>query len=61
MNKDWRSRWFADKRSFGKLLKEDIEIPEEEEDKRKAAKELGITHQTLYNKIAEFGLGSDGE
>lgn len=26
MNRDWRSRWFADKRSFGKLLKEDIEI-----------------------------------
>ena len=26
LNKDWRSRWFADKRSFGKLLKEDIEI-----------------------------------
>jgi small subunit ribosomal protein S3 len=26
VNKDWRSRWFADKRDFGKLLKEDIEI-----------------------------------
>jgi small subunit ribosomal protein S3 len=26
VNKDWRSRWFADKRNFGKLLKEDIEI-----------------------------------
>ena len=26
LNKDWRSRWFADKRTFGKLLKEDIEI-----------------------------------
>jgi len=26
LNKDWRSRWFADKRSFGKLLKEDIDI-----------------------------------
>ena len=26
LNKDWRSRWFADKRDFGKLLKEDIEI-----------------------------------
>lgn len=26
MNRDWRSRWFADKRNFGKLLKEDIEI-----------------------------------
>ena len=28
LNKDWRSRWFADKRNFGKLLKEDIEIRE---------------------------------
>lgn len=28
INRDWRSRWFADKRSFGKLLKEDIEIRE---------------------------------
>ena len=26
LNKDWRSRWFADKRTFGKLLKEDIDI-----------------------------------
>ncbi len=26
LNKDWRSRWFADKREFGKLLKEDIDI-----------------------------------
>jgi len=28
LNKDWRSRWFADKREFGKLLKEDIDIRE---------------------------------
>ena len=28
LNRDWRSRWFADKRTFGKLLKEDIEIRE---------------------------------
>jgi len=26
LNKDWRSRWYADKREFGKLLKEDIDI-----------------------------------
>ena len=26
LNRDWRSRWFADKRDFGKLLKEDIDI-----------------------------------
>ena len=26
LNRDWRSRWFADKRTFGKLLKEDIDI-----------------------------------
>jgi small subunit ribosomal protein S3 len=28
LNKDWRSRWFADKRDFGKLLHEDIKIRE---------------------------------
>lgn len=28
INKDWRSRWFADKRTFGKLLLEDIKIRE---------------------------------
>jgi small subunit ribosomal protein S3 len=28
INRDWRSRWFADKRSFGRLLKEDIDIRE---------------------------------
>jgi small subunit ribosomal protein S3 len=28
INRDWRSRWFADKRTFGKLLKEDIDIRE---------------------------------
>jgi len=26
VTKDWRSRWFADKRDFGKLLKEDVRI-----------------------------------
>lgn len=26
VNKDWRSRWFADKKEFGNLLHEDIEI-----------------------------------
>ena len=26
VTKDWRSRWFADKRDFGKLLKEDVGI-----------------------------------
>lgn len=28
VNKDWRSRWFADKKSFGPLLQEDIKIRE---------------------------------
>jgi small subunit ribosomal protein S3 len=26
VNKDWRSRWYADKRSYGDLLHEDLEI-----------------------------------
>ncbi len=28
VNKEWRSRWFADKKSFGPLLQEDIKIRE---------------------------------
>ena len=28
VNKDWRSKWFADKKEFGKLLTEDREIRE---------------------------------
>jgi len=28
VNKNWRSRWFADKREFGNLLREDIKIRE---------------------------------
>src|ERR1041384_3534503 len=28
VNKDWRSKWYADKKEFGKLLKEDHEIRE---------------------------------
>ncbi len=26
LNKDWRSRWYAEKRDFGALLKEDLDI-----------------------------------
>ena len=26
VNKDWRSKWYADKKEFGKLLTEDREI-----------------------------------
>ena len=28
VNKDWRSKWFADKKEFGKLLNADREIRE---------------------------------
>ena len=28
LTKDWRSRWYADKRDFGTLLKEDVDIRE---------------------------------
>ncbi len=28
LTKDWRSRWYADKRDFGAMLKEDIDIRE---------------------------------
>ncbi len=26
LNKDWRSRWYAEKRDFGSLLKEDVDV-----------------------------------
>jgi len=36
VNKDWRSKWYADKKEFGKLLSEDREI------RKLLKKKLGI-------------------
>jgi small subunit ribosomal protein S3 len=51
MNKDWRSRWFADKRTFGKLLKEDIEIREKVAGQLKDAAVSDIYIERYANRI----------
>jgi len=51
LNKDWRSRWFADKRSFGKLLREDIEIRERVSDQLKDAAVSDIYIERYANRI----------
>ncbi|MEN8254291.1 MAG: 30S ribosomal protein S3 [Verrucomicrobiota bacterium] len=51
LNKDWRSRWFADKRSFGKLLKEDIEIREKVTGRLKDAAVSDVYIERYANRI----------
>ena len=51
MNKDWRSRWFADKRTFGKLLKEDIDIRELVANRLKDAAVSDIYIERYANRI----------
>ncbi|MCF7817936.1 MAG: 30S ribosomal protein S3 [Kiritimatiellales bacterium] len=51
LNKDWRSRWFADKRDFGKLLKEDIEIRKMVADRLKDAAVSDIYIERYANRI----------
>jgi small subunit ribosomal protein S3 len=51
LNKDWRSRWFADKRDFGKLLKEDIEIRTLVADRLKDAGVSDIYIERYANRI----------
>jgi small subunit ribosomal protein S3 len=51
LNKDWRSRWFADKRDFGKLLKEDIEIREMVSGRLKDAAVSDIYIERYANRI----------
>ena len=51
MTKDWRSRWFADKRSFGKLLKEDIDIRKMVLDQLKDAAVSDVYIERYANRI----------
>ncbi len=51
LNKDWRSRWFADKREFGKLLKEDIDIRKLVADRLKDAAVSDIYIERYANRI----------
>jgi len=51
INKDWRSRWFADKRSFGRLLKEDIDIRKNVTDRLKDAGVSDVYIERYANRI----------
>jgi small subunit ribosomal protein S3 len=51
LNKDWRSRWYADKREFGKLLKEDIEIREKVVERLKDAAVSDVYIERYANRI----------
>jgi small subunit ribosomal protein S3 len=51
LNKDWRSRWFADKRDFGKLLKEDVDIRKLVADRLKDAAVSDIYIERYANRI----------
>jgi small subunit ribosomal protein S3 len=51
LNKDWRSRWFADKRTFGKLLKEDIEIRQMVRSRLKDAAVSDVYIERYANRI----------
>jgi len=51
LNKDWRSRWYADKREFGKLLKEDIDIRKKVTDRLKDAAISEVYIERYANRI----------
>jgi small subunit ribosomal protein S3 len=51
VTKDWRSRWFADKRDFGKLLKEDVHIREMVSARLKDAAVSDIYIERYANRI----------
>lgn len=51
LTKDWRSRWYADKRDFPKLLKEDIDIRKLVADRLKDAAVSEIYIERYANRI----------
>ena len=57
INKDWQSKWFAEKKDFSKLLKADIEIRRYLEKRLKdAQKEENLGLENLVPKFLLFGL-----
>lgn len=50
VNKDWRSRWFASKKDFGKLLGEDMKIRTMIKDRLKDAAVPGIEIERYANR-----------
>ena len=51
LTKDWRSRWYADKRDFPKLLKEDIDIRKIVTDRLKDAAVSEVYIERYANRI----------
>ena len=51
LNRDWRSCWFAEKRDFGRLLKEDIDIRKLVADRLKDASVSDIYIERYANRI----------
>jgi small subunit ribosomal protein S3 len=51
LTKDWRSRWYADKRDFGTMLKEDVEIREIVSARLKDASVSDIYIERYANRI----------
>ena len=51
LTKDWRSRWYADKRDFGTMLKEDSEIRKLVADRLKDAAVSEIYIERYANRI----------
>ena len=51
LTKDWRSRWYADKRDFGTMLKEDVDIREIVSERLKDAAVSDIYIERYANRI----------
>lgn len=51
LTKDWRSRWFADKRDFGRLLHEDVQIREMVNERLKDAAVSEVYIERYANRI----------
>jgi len=51
LNRDWRSRWYAEKRDFGKLLREDVEIRKSVSKRLKDAAVSDVYIERYANRI----------
>jgi small subunit ribosomal protein S3 len=51
VTKDWRSRWYADKRSFGDMLHEDLTIREHVKDRLRQAAVSRIQIERFANRV----------
>jgi hypothetical protein len=48
LNKDWRSRWYAEKREFGRLLVEDRRIRDILKQKLESARRQPLPHHHFH-------------